>query len=82
MYRLWNYEAFTGGHQMIDNHDKAVIYDEKLEGRVSSYNCTGEVTLMDEWGISALALNIAYLIDIGELKVISGETLLQTLLMK
>lgn len=61
---------------MIDNHDKAVIYDEKLEGRVTSYNCNGGITLMDEWGISALALNIAYLIDIGELKVISGETLL------
>lgn len=76
MYRLWNYEAFTGGHHMIDNHDKAVIYDEKLEGRVTSYNCNGGITLMDEWGISALALNIAYLIDIGELKVISGETLL------
>jgi len=76
MYRLWNYEAFTGGHHMIDNHDKAVIYDEKLEGRISSYNCSGQTTLIDEWGISALALNIAYLIDIGELKVIGGETLL------
>lgn len=76
MYRLWNYEAFTGGHSVIDNYDKPVIYDEKLSERVSSYNCTGQVTLMDEWGISPLALNIAYLINIGELKVISAETLL------
>ena len=76
MYRLWNYEAFTGGHHMIDNYDKAVVYDEKFEGRVTSYNCTGEITLMDEWGISALALNIAYLIDTAGLKVIRAETLL------
>lgn len=76
IYRLWNYEAFTGGHSVIDNYDKPVIYDDKLSGRVTSYGCTGQVTLMDEWGISPLALNIAYLIDTGGLKVISAETLL------
>jgi hypothetical protein len=76
MYRLWNYEAFTGGHRMIDNYDKPVIYDMKLDGRVSSYHCTGGVSLMDEWGISALALNIAFLIDTAGLKVIDAQTLL------
>ena len=76
MYRLWNYEAFTDGHQMIDNYDKPVVYDGKLEGRVSSYNCSGQITLMDEWGISALAFNIAFLIDTAGLKVIDAETLL------
>ena len=76
MYRLWNYEAFTDGHQMIGNHDKPVVYDGKLEGRVSSHNCSGQITLMDEWGISALALNIAFLIDTAGLKVIDAQTLL------
>jgi hypothetical protein len=76
MYRLWNYEAFTGGHKMIDDYDKAVIYDDKFEGKVRSYMCTGDITLIDEWAIPALALNIAFLIDTGKLKVIDVETLL------
>lgn len=76
MYRLWNYEAYNGGHKLIDNYDKHVIYDEKFDGRVSSYHCTGEVTLMDEWAITPLALNIAFLIDTAGLKVIDAQTLL------
>ena len=78
MYRLWNYEAFSSGCSIIANHDKHVIYDTKLEDFVKSWNCTEGISLMDEWGITALALNIAYLVDTGELKVISAETLLHS----
>jgi hypothetical protein len=78
MYRLWNYEAFTGGCTIIDDYSLPVIYDNKLEERVKSWNCTGSDSLMDEWGITGMALNIAFLIDTGALKVISGETLLHS----
>lgn len=76
MYRLWNYEAFTGGCNLIQDYHLPVIYDDRLRDTIRSYNCTGEITLMDEWGITAMALNLAYLIDTGAIKVMSGETLL------
>jgi hypothetical protein len=79
MYRLWNYEAFSdtnGRCSFIENYDKKVIYDDKLSDRFSSWNASDGDSLMEEWVITPMALNIAYLIDIGELKVLNVEDLL------
>jgi|TARA_R100000084_G_scaffold109439_1_gene76822 hypothetical protein len=81
MYRLWNYEAFNGkdvpSSGIIKNHHNPVIWDDKWNDRgIRSYNCANPITLMDEWGITGLALNIAYLIDTSEIEVIDEENLL------
>lgn len=81
MYRLWNFEAMNDSNNriaIVENHDKSVIYDEKWEDRVSSYNCNCTDSLMDEWGIPGMAINLAYKIDIGEMHVLDVETLLHS----
>jgi len=84
MYRLWNFEAFNGEDipsnrscSIIENHPQPTIWDDKWNDRsITSYNCSNPISLMDEWGITGLALNIAYLIDTGEMNVISEESIL------
>ncbi len=82
MYRLWNYEAYCEnglpviGDALVRNYSGYVIHDEKWVN--PSYNCSDGVNLMDEWGITGLALNIAHLVDTGELKVIDEESVLHS----
>jgi hypothetical protein len=84
MYRLWNYEAYnkdglppTGiGDTSVRNYGAHVIHDEKWF--TASYNCSDGINLMDEWGITGLALNIAHLVDTGELEVIDEESVLHS----
>ena len=78
MFRLWNYEAFDNmGINYIDTFVHKVIYDAKLiDMGVSSYNLNNGESLYDEWGISGLAMNLAYLVDLGELTVIDVNDIL------
>jgi hypothetical protein len=80
MYKLWNYEAFSntnGRCSFIENYDKKVIYDEKLEDYFHSYNAAEGDNLIEDWVITPMALNLAYLVDTGELEVIDVENLLR-----
>ena len=65
MFRLWNYEAFDNmGISYIDAFPGEVIFDDKIvEMGVSSYSLNNAESLYDEWGISGLAINLAYLVD-------------------
>ena len=81
MYKLWNYEAFKSqdipGSGIIQSHHYPVIWDEKFNDRgIPSYHCINSITLMDEWAITGLALNLAYLVETNELEVISEEAVL------
>tara|TARA_B100001778_G_C18603894_1_gene638691 strand:- start:3328 stop:4365 length:1038 start_codon:yes stop_codon:yes gene_type:complete len=79
MFRLWNYEAYEQmGINYIDTFVHKVIYDSKLiDMGVSSYNLSNSDSLYDEWGISGLSINLAYLVDTGELTVIDVDTVLK-----
>jgi len=79
LYKLWNYEAFSdtnGRCSFIEKHDKKVIYDERLENYFQSYQAVNPDSLMEEWVITPMALNLAYLVDTGDLKVINVNSLL------
>eukprot|EP01047_Picozoa_sp_COSAG01_P003606 COSAG01_NODE_109_length_25925_cov_48.384961_12_plen_342_part_00 len=79
MYKLWNYEAFSetnGRCSFIENYHRKVIYDDKLSTYFNTWHGFNGDDLMEEWIITPVALNLAYLIDIGELKVLSVENLL------
>lgn len=79
LYKIWNYEAFSdtnGRCSFIENYNKKVIYDEKLEPYFQSYQASDGDTLMEEWVITPMALNLAYLVDTGDLKVINVNSLL------
>tara|TARA_R110000851_G_scaffold100671_1_gene216342 strand:+ start:7642 stop:8664 length:1023 start_codon:yes stop_codon:yes gene_type:complete len=81
MYHLWNYEAMDSSNnriRMVENHDKSVIYDTKWEEHTNSYNCNTTDSLMDEWGLPGLAVNLAYLIETGQLQTLDSETLLHS----
>ena len=78
MFRLWNYEAYDQmGINYIDSFVHPTIYDEKCQDiGIQGYNLSDAESLYDEWGISGLAINLAYLIDTGELTVIDIDTVL------
>ena len=81
MYNLWNYEAMdssNGRINIIESHDKSVIYDEKWELHTSSYNCNCTDSLMDERGLPGLAVNLAYLVETGQLHTLDSNTLLHS----
>ena len=85
MFRLWNFEAFKpediplNKSSILESHDKAIIWDYKWDDRsIQSYHCSNPIGLMDEWGITGLAMNLAYLIDTNELEVISEEAVLHS----
>ena len=65
LYRLWNYEAYdyddlptTRPCAPIANYSGNVVYDDKWYDyyAITSYNCSNPVSLMDEWGITGLAI--------------------------
>ena len=83
LYKLWNYEAFpgTGGYvKFADNYHaeagNSIIWDLRLEEYCSSHRIDNPESLYDEWAIPALSLNIAYLIDTGELDVVNVNEIL------
>jgi len=81
MYRLWNYEAFPNSESniaIVNNYSGSVIWDEKLSDRVMTHHLNNAESLMDEWGIPGMAINLAYLIDTGEMDVVDTETLLHS----
>ena len=85
MYKLWNYEAFPGTEgsiAFVDNYytktGNSIIWDDKMSELRPAHRLTtvGE-PLYDEWVIPGLAVNLAYLIDQGDLDVISVEDVLR-----
>ena len=80
MYKLWNYEAYSdtlGKLVKVDAHPTPVIYDDKwLDRGVRTWSLYNGIALYDEWVIPGLALNLAYLVDIGSLQVVDVEEIL------
>ena len=80
MYGLWNYECYNdsnGTIKAVDNYNSKVIYDDKWDKLgANSWKCNGHTALMDEWGIPGLAINLAFLIDTGEMNVFDVESVL------
>ena len=79
MFRLWNYEAYDQmGVNYIDSFVHPTIFDEKCQDiGIQTYNLGESESLYDEWGISGLSINLAYLVDTGELTVMDIDTVLQ-----
>lgn len=86
LYKLWNYEAFAGTGGNIRSADayfkktgNSIIWDAKLDEYCSPHRVSGFVeadSLYDVWGLPGLTVNLAYLIDTGELEVVDAEDVL------
>jgi len=82
MAKVWNYHtAIDSGcssknfvDEYIETSGNEIILDEKADSIVSRYGCSNGESLYDSWMITGMALNIAYLIDTGEIDVIDVET--------
>jgi hypothetical protein len=86
MSKLWNYETTSGAggsslplNTIIENHGK-VIVTHRITEKIRYYDLNIETSLYDEWLITGLALNLAYLIDTtgGDISVIDPETILHS----
>ncbi len=80
LYKLWNYEAYdsSGGCiKSVDNNSYPVVYDDKwVDLDVRRWRLDDAISLYDEWAIPGLSVNLAYLIDTGELAVVNIEDFL------
>jgi|TARA_Y100000289_G_C3926669_1_gene153820 hypothetical protein len=86
MSKLWNYETTIEGapgtpspiNTLIQNYDGPVIIDEKITSRIRYYNLETDESLYDTWMLTGLAINLAHLIDIGEVDVVDVDTVLHS----
>tara|TARA_R110001592_G_scaffold45643_3_gene145859 strand:- start:17735 stop:18784 length:1050 start_codon:yes stop_codon:yes gene_type:complete len=85
MAKLWNYETTLGRKSAshpseisIHNSGLEVIITTKLTDRVRYYDLDITDSLYDSWMITGMALNLAYLIEIGQLSVVDPETILHS----
>tara|TARA_R110002020_G_scaffold335596_1_gene550775 strand:+ start:13468 stop:14526 length:1059 start_codon:yes stop_codon:yes gene_type:complete len=85
MYRLWNYDLIlstnAGGRGIasIENHSIPVLFDGKLDEYANSHQCyldESGLSAYDAWGITGMAVNIAYKIITEGVKTIDVETVL------
>ena len=83
LYKLWNFEAYStteGRVNFIDAYtertNNSVIWDSRLDEYCKSYRLSDPESLYDEWAITGLALNLAYLVDTGELDVVNVDDLM------
>lgn len=85
MYRLWNYETTSGEsnsnsylNNIITSSNRHVIVTPKITDAIRYYALDIEDSLYDTWGITGMAVNLAYLIQIGELSTVSIDDVLYT----
>jgi hypothetical protein len=82
MAKLWNYETTSGVNGssiplniLIKSHGNVII-TRKISDKIRYYDLDIAASLYDEWLITGLALNLAYLIDTGVASVVDPETVL------
>ena len=83
LYKLWNYEAFPGTGNYVgfvdryyDETGNSIVWDARLDELCSSHRIDDPESMYDEWVIPGLSLNVAHLIDTGELDVIDVNDVL------
>jgi len=83
--KLWNYETTKGRSSAthskeiaIYNSGLEVIITPKLTESVRYYDLDIENSLYDEWMLTGMAINLAYLIDTTSVSVIDPETVLHS----
>ena len=83
--KLWNYETTKGRHHAIHSKEIAiynsgleVIITPKLTESVRYYDLDIETSLYDEWMLTGMAINLAYIIDTTDVSVIDAETVLHS----
>jgi hypothetical protein len=80
--KLWNYEATTGSSSqsvmgsLIVNSKNPVLITSKVTDNIRYYNMDIASSLYDEWLITGMALNLAYLIETTDVSVVDPETVL------
>jgi hypothetical protein len=85
MNKLWNYETTKGRSSAthskeieIYNSGLEVLLTPKLTDSVRYYDLDIENSLYDEWMLTGMAINLAYLIDTTNVSVIDPETVLHS----
>jgi hypothetical protein len=85
MGKLWNYEVTsgTGNEQstmesLLAKSSNNVLVTSKITDKIRYYALDIEASLYDEWMITGLALNIAYLIESTGVSVVDPETILHS----
>ena len=83
MAKLWNYESFddentayassTLTYDYSVSTGNAVIYHDKISDLVNRNMLNSLNSIYDQWLITGLAVNLAYKIDIGAIKVIDVD---------
>ena len=83
MNKIWNYETTKGRNTAthpkeiaIVNSGLEVLLTPKLTESVRYYDLDIENSLYDEWMLTGMAINLAYLIDTTSVSVIDPETVL------
>ena len=83
--KLWNYELADGHSSsyptstiatLIANSTKNIIVTPKITDVIRSYDLDIAKNLYDQWMITGLAINLAYLIELGNVSVVDPETIL------
>ena len=78
-YKLWNFKTLEdtcGSFPMIDNSTIPILAHEGIYKGRSYYNWDYGEDMFDEWILSGLAVNAAYLVATTELDVCDTETLM------
>ena len=83
MAKLWNYESFDDENTAYSSSTltydysvstgNAVIYHDKISDLVNRNMLNSLNSIYDQWLITGLAVNLAYKIDIGAIKVIDVD---------
>ena len=83
MNKIWNYETTKGRSSAthpkeiaIYNSGLEVLLTPKLTESVRYYDLDIETSLYDEWMLTGMAVNLAYIIDTTNVSVIDPETVL------
>jgi hypothetical protein len=83
--KLWNYNLAKGysnsGNSptianLIDNSKNGIIVTTKITEAIRDWNLEIERNLYDEWMITGLAINLAYIIETTNVSVVDPETIL------
>ena len=85
MNKLWNYETTKGRHSAhaaievaIYNSGIECIISNRITEKVRYYDLDIETSLYDQWMLTGMAINLAYIIDTKDVSVIDTETVLHS----
>jgi len=83
--KLWNYELATGYSRrgnsaiianLLDNTANGIIVTPKITDNIRNWDLTIEKNLYDQWMITGMAINLAYIIETTNVSVVDPETIL------